>query len=67
VQYDLIVKGTALVGTLCGQVIFGLLGDRLGRKAPYGWTLMIMVGGGGWGGWGGRGGGGRRGWAAARA
>lgn len=43
VQYDLIVKGTALVGTLCGQVIFGLLGDRLGRKAPYGWTLMIMI------------------------
>ena len=42
-QYDMVVKGTALVGTLCGQLIFGLLGDRLGRKAPYGWTLMIMV------------------------
>jgi MFS family permease len=30
-------QGTALVGTLIGQLVFGLLGDKLGRKAPYGW------------------------------
>jgi PHS family inorganic phosphate transporter-like MFS transporter len=34
----------ALVGTLCGQVTFGILGDRLGRKGAYGVTLGIMIG-----------------------
>ncbi|GBF98242.1 phosphate:H+ symporter [Raphidocelis subcapitata] len=43
VGYDMTVKGTALVGTLIGQLVFGLLGDKLGRKAPYGWTLLIMI------------------------
>jgi len=33
----------ALVGTLCGQVIFGVLGDRLGRKGAYGVTLGLMI------------------------
>ena len=40
---DLVVKGMALVGTLFGQLFFGTLGDRLGRKGPYGWTLIIMT------------------------
>jgi hypothetical protein len=30
-NYDLVVKGTALIGTLVGQVVFGLLGDKFGR------------------------------------
>lgn len=25
------------------QVVFGLLGDKFGRKGAYGWTLAIMI------------------------
>ncbi|CAI8585315.1 unnamed protein product [Vicia faba] len=37
------VTGVALVGTLAGQLFFGWLGDKLGRKKVYGMTLMLMV------------------------
>ncbi|KAF7830664.1 inorganic phosphate transporter 1-11-like [Senna tora] len=37
------VVGVALVGTLCGQLVFGWLGDKLGRKKVYGITLILMV------------------------
>ena len=37
------VNGVALCGTLAGQLFFGWLGDRLGRKKVYGMTLMLMV------------------------
>nr|AJD81048.1 phosphate transporter 1;1 [Pteris vittata] len=37
------VTGVALVGTLLGQLFFGWLGDKLGRKKVYGVTLMLMV------------------------
>ncbi|KAL8525199.1 hypothetical protein ACS0TY_014718 [Phlomoides rotata] len=37
------VTGVALVGTLCGQLFFGWLGDKMGRKKVYGMTLLIMV------------------------
>ncbi|KAF5451116.1 hypothetical protein F2P56_031411 [Juglans regia] len=37
------VVGVALVGTLTGQLFFGWLGDKLGRKKVYGLTLVIMV------------------------
>jgi PHS family inorganic phosphate transporter-like MFS transporter len=37
------VTGVALVGTLCGQLFFGYLGDKLGRKKVYGITLILMV------------------------
>ncbi|XP_062080415.1 inorganic phosphate transporter 1-4-like [Humulus lupulus] len=37
------VNGVAFVGTLSGQLFFGWLGDKLGRKKVYGVTLMIMV------------------------
>ncbi|KAL8513763.1 hypothetical protein ACS0TY_013029 [Phlomoides rotata] len=36
------VNGVALIGTLAGQLFFGWLGDKLGRKKVYGATLMIM-------------------------
>ncbi|KAK9087336.1 hypothetical protein Syun_029730 [Stephania yunnanensis] len=37
------VNGVALCGTLAGQLFFGWLGDKLGRKRVYGMTLMLMV------------------------
>ncbi|XP_054794666.1 inorganic phosphate transporter 1-1-like [Prosopis cineraria] len=37
------VTGVALCGTLAGQLFFGWLGDKLGRKKVYGLTLMLMV------------------------
>lgn len=37
------VTGVALVGTLTGQLFFGYLGDKLGRKKIYGITLILMV------------------------
>lgn len=37
------VIGVALVGTLTGQLFFGYLGDKLGRKRVYGLTLILMV------------------------
>ncbi|KAF5181304.1 Inorganic phosphate transporter 1-1 [Thalictrum thalictroides] len=37
------VNGVALCGTLVGQLFFGWLGDKMGRKKVYGITLMIMV------------------------
>jgi PHS family inorganic phosphate transporter-like MFS transporter len=33
----------ALCGTLVGQVLFGWLGDKLGRKKVYGYTLLLMI------------------------
>ncbi|KAJ4778196.1 phosphate transporter 1 [Rhynchospora pubera] len=37
------VSGVAIVGTLTGQLFFGWLGDKMGRKKVYGLTLMMMV------------------------
>ncbi|KAM4068829.1 hypothetical protein ACB094_12G042500 [Castanea mollissima] len=37
------VTGVALVGTLCGQLVFGYLGDKLGSKKVYGITLILLV------------------------
>ncbi|GLJ42666.1 hypothetical protein SUGI_0884430 [Cryptomeria japonica] len=36
------VTGVALCGTLVGQLFFGWMGDKLGRKKVYGITLMLM-------------------------
>ncbi|KAF7827502.1 inorganic phosphate transporter 1-11-like [Senna tora] len=38
-----VVVSVALVGTLCGQLVFGWLGDKLGRKKVYSITLIFMV------------------------
>ncbi|KAK4489648.1 hypothetical protein RD792_005460, partial [Penstemon davidsonii] len=38
-----LVIGVALVGTLTGQLVFGFLGDKLGRKKVYGLTLILMI------------------------
>nr|GLL43588.1 inorganic phosphate transporter 1-4-like [Ipomoea trifida] len=37
------VNSVALCGTLAGQLFFGWLGDKMGRKKVYGLTLMLMV------------------------
>ncbi|CAJ1967133.1 unnamed protein product [Sphenostylis stenocarpa] len=37
------VVGVALCGTLAGQLFFGWLGDKMGRKRVYGLTLALMV------------------------
>jgi len=37
------VNGVAFCGTLAGQLFFGCLGDKLGRKKVYGVTLILMV------------------------
>ncbi|KAJ7559816.1 hypothetical protein O6H91_04G102500 [Diphasiastrum complanatum] len=37
------VTGVALCGTLVGQLFFGWLGDKLGRKKVYGLTLLLMI------------------------
>ncbi|KAJ8748094.1 hypothetical protein K2173_023496 [Erythroxylum novogranatense] len=37
-----LVNGAALTGTFCGQLYFGWLGDRIGRKKAYGMTLIII-------------------------
>ncbi|CAA7045447.1 unnamed protein product [Microthlaspi erraticum] len=37
------VNGVALCGTLMGQLFFGWLGDKLGRKKVYGITLIMMI------------------------
>ena len=37
------LKAVALCGTIVGQLLFGYLGDRFGRKPVYGATLAIMV------------------------
>ncbi|XP_059660358.1 inorganic phosphate transporter 1-4 [Cornus florida] len=36
------VNGVAFCGTLTGQLFFGWLGDKMGRKRVYGMTLMLM-------------------------
>uniref|UniRef100_A0A251S5E7 Putative major facilitator, sugar transporter-like, Major facilitator superfamily domain protein n=1 Tax=Helianthus annuus TaxID=4232 RepID=A0A251S5E7_HELAN len=41
-QVSASVNGVALVGTLAGQLFFGWLGDKLGRKKVYGITLILM-------------------------
>jgi PHS family inorganic phosphate transporter-like MFS transporter len=37
------ITAVALCGTLAGQLFFGWLGDRIGRKSAYGVTLVTMV------------------------
>lgn len=40
---DLAITGVSLIGALTGQVLFGYLGDKKGRKSMYLLTLIIMI------------------------
>ncbi|CAG8651059.1 9515_t:CDS:2, partial [Ambispora leptoticha] len=40
---DLGLKVSAAVGTLFGQLLFGIMADRYGRKQMYGFELLIMI------------------------
>ncbi|NP_001105818.1 phosphate transporter 12 [Zea mays] len=37
------INGIALCGAVPGQLVFGWLGDKMGRKRIYGVTLLLMV------------------------
>ena len=38
-----LINLSLLAGTLFGQLIFGILGDRYGRRKLYGWELLILT------------------------
>ncbi|KAI3465480.1 hypothetical protein Pfo_022143 [Paulownia fortunei] len=38
-----VMVGIPLLGTVIGQLVFGHLGDRVGRRRVYGLSLMLMV------------------------
>jgi PHS family inorganic phosphate transporter-like MFS transporter len=40
---DLLLKVAHSIGTFIGQLLFGWLADRLGRKKMYGLELMIII------------------------
>jgi PHS family inorganic phosphate transporter-like MFS transporter len=37
------INQATLVGTIIGQLGFGILADRYGRKIMYGWELLIVI------------------------
>ncbi|GLJ42417.1 hypothetical protein SUGI_0878920 [Cryptomeria japonica] len=37
------ITGVAFCGTFAGQLFFGYMGDKLGRKKVYGVTLLLMI------------------------
>ncbi len=43
IYIDTLVKTASQLGSLCGQIIFGVLSDKKGRKTIYGVTLIIII------------------------
>ena len=43
VYIDTLVKASGQVGTLIGQLVFGYLADKYGRKKMYGIELFIIM------------------------
>lgn len=42
-QVDTAIKLSTTAGAICGQVVFGYLADKLGRKRMYGLELIIIL------------------------
>ena len=42
-QLNFAVTAVALCGTLAGQLFYGMLGDRMGRKPSYVFSLAVMI------------------------
>lgn len=40
---ELTVNTVLLVGTIFGQLLFGILADSFGRLEAYGWDLMLVI------------------------
>jgi PHS family inorganic phosphate transporter-like MFS transporter len=43
IEINAAITAVALCGTLAGQLVFGILGDRIGRKDSFGGTLVLMI------------------------
>ncbi|KAJ3034378.1 hypothetical protein HDV00_005064 [Rhizophlyctis rosea] len=42
-QATALIGAAGTLGAVIGQVLFGILGDRLGRKSMYGATMLIII------------------------
>lgn len=43
--YDLALNLATLGGCVIGQLLFGWLADRVGRRKVYGWELLVLIAG----------------------
>ncbi|KAJ4376318.1 hypothetical protein N0V83_001601 [Neocucurbitaria cava] len=42
-DFEMWINLTTLIGSIVGQVLFGILADLLGRTSLYGWELIIVI------------------------
>jgi len=42
-SHETVINLATLVGTIIGQLSFGILADRYGRKKMYGFELLIVI------------------------
>src|SRR5436190_13501928 len=43
--FETVINTATLGGTIIGQLVFGILADRYGRKRMYGYELLILIAG----------------------
>lgn len=43
-HYGIVINIATLAGTLLGQVCFGIMADKYGRKRMYGIELVLLIG-----------------------